>query len=105
MNVRPTARKTMFQDYKLCGPGLATMADMPKSKSKRNRYVPPPKPKPKPSPKWVPVLFFTFLAIGFVAIMSRYLLSGTVPALDNDWYLWGGLGLIAAAFGVATQWR
>lgn len=80
---------------------------MPKSKSKRNKYVPPPKPRPKPSPRWVPVLFFTFLAIGFVSIMARYILSST-PSLtffDNDWFLWGGLLLIAGAFGVATQWR
>jgi len=80
---------------------------MPRSKSKRNRYVPPPKPKPKPSPPWVPVLFFSFLAIGFVSILARYILggSGIVTLLDTDWFLWGGLGLIAAAFGVATQWR
>lgn len=78
---------------------------MPKSKSKRNKYIPPPKPKPKPSGPWVPVLFFGFLILGFVLIMSRYILSTTVQALDNDAYLWGGLGLLAAALATATQWR
>lgn len=78
---------------------------MPRSKSKRNRYIPPPKPKPKPSAPWVAWVFFVFLGIGFVSIMSRYLLSGVAPQLDNDWFLWGGLLSIAAAFGVATQWR
>jgi hypothetical protein len=80
---------------------------MPKSKSKRNKYVPPPKPKPKPSPRWVPVVFFTFLGVGFVSILSRYILGGSqiLRFMDNDWFLWGGLALIAGAFGVATQWR
>ncbi|MGI8425259.1 MAG: cell division protein CrgA [Actinomycetota bacterium] len=78
---------------------------MPKSKSKRNRYVAPPPPKPKPSPKWLPVVFFGFLIVGFLSIMSRYILSVTVPFLDNDLYLWGGLGLIALALMTATQWR
>lgn len=78
---------------------------MPKSKSKRNRYVPPPKPKPKPSPRWIPVIFFAFLAAGFLLIMSRYILSTTFAFLDNDVYLWGGLGLLAAALATATQWR
>lgn len=78
---------------------------MPKSKSKRSRYVPPPKPKPKPSPRWIPFVFFTFLGMGFSAILSRYILSGTVELFDSDWLMWGGLGLIFAAFAVATQWR
>lgn len=78
---------------------------MPKSKSKRSRYTPPPKPRPKPSPRWVPVVFFTFLALGFISIMARYMLSTAFPVLDNDWFLWGGLIMIAGAFGVATQWR
>lgn len=80
---------------------------MPKSKSKRSRYIPPPKPKPKPAPTWVPVLFFVFLGIGFISIMSRYLVgaTGVLDFVDTDWFLWGGLALIAGAFGVATQWR
>lgn len=78
---------------------------MPKSKSKRNRYVPPPPPKPKPSPPWIPYAFFGLIALGFLMIMARYLFSTTYPFLDNNWYLGGGLALIAVAFGVATQWR
>lgn len=77
---------------------------MPRSKSKRNRYQPPPKPRPKPSPQWVPVLFFTLLGLGFVAILGRYVFSG-VSLFDNDIMLWVGLLLIGGAFGVATQWR
>lgn len=78
---------------------------MPKSKSKRNRYVPPPPPRPKPSPPWVPYVFFALIGVGFLLIMARYLLSTSIPALDSNWYLGGGLAMIAVAFGLATQWR
>lgn len=77
---------------------------MPVSKSKRRRYQPPPKKKPEPSPRWVPVAFFTLLALGFVIILARYIGSG-ITFLDKDYLIWVGLGLIAAAFTVATQWR
>lgn len=76
---------------------------MPRSKSKRRRYQPPPKARPKPSPRWVPVLFFVLLGVGFAVILLRYLLTGTF--FDQNWIIWVGLGLIAGAFGVATQWR
>ena len=78
---------------------------MPKSKSKRNRYVPPPPPKPKPSPRWLPVAFFALVGLGFLLIMSRYLLATIFPVLDNNWFLAGGLAMVAIAFGLATQWR
>ena len=77
---------------------------MPRSKSKRRRYQPPPKPKPAPSPRWVGVLFFGFLGIGFTVILARYIGSG-VSFLNKDYLIWVGLGLIAVAFTVATQWR
>ena len=78
---------------------------MPVSKSKRRRYQPPPKPKPAPSPPWVGILFFGFLALGFAVILARYVLSTSVGVFDKDYWIWIGLGLIAAAFTVATQWR
>lgn len=78
---------------------------MPKSKSKRKRYHPPPKPKPPPSPRWVPWLFGSLLALGFVVIIARYTLNPIFPILDKDWLLWVGLGLIGGSFIVATQWR
>jgi hypothetical protein len=78
---------------------------MPVSKSKRRRYQPPPKPKPAPSPPWVGILFFGLLCLGFAVILARYILSSTVRFLDNDYLIWLGLALIAAAFTVATQWR
>lgn len=77
---------------------------MPVSKSKRRRYQPPPKKKPPPSPRWVAVVFFVLLLAGFAVILTRYIGSG-VPLLNKDYLIWVGLGLIAAAFVVATQWR
>jgi hypothetical protein len=77
---------------------------MPVSKSKRKRYQPPPKKKPEPSPRWVPVVFFILLGAGFLTIVARYVGSG-VTFLNKDYLIWVGLGLIAAAFTVATQWR
>jgi hypothetical protein len=78
---------------------------MPVSKSKRRRYQPPPKPKHPPSPVWVPVLFFSLLAVGVAVILARYILSGSVSFFDKDYMIWIGLVLIAIAFGVATQWH
>ncbi|HLI56888.1 MAG TPA: cell division protein CrgA [Actinomycetota bacterium] len=77
---------------------------MPVSKSKRRRYQPPPKKKPPPSPRWVAVVFFVLLLTGFAVILARYIGSG-VSFLNKDYLIWVGLGLIAAAFTVATQWR
>lgn len=80
---------------------------MPKSKSKRRKYQPPPKPKPPPSPRWVPVVFFSGLALGFMIILARYILS-SIPMfafLDKDYFLWIGLGMIGGAFMVSTRWR
>lgn len=78
---------------------------MPRSKSKRRRYQPPPKPKPPPSPAWVPVLFFSMLAVGLVAILGRYLLATVLNFFDSDWFLAVGLGALGAAVAVATRWR
>ena len=50
-------------------------------------------------------MVFACFGVGFLMIMARYLLSTSFPALDNNWYLGGGLGLIAVGFSVATQWR
>ena len=78
---------------------------MPVSKSKRRRYQPPPKKKPEPSPPWVPVMFFTLLGAGFAVILGRYVLGSSLSFLNKDYLIWVGLGMIAAAFTVATQWR
>jgi phosphatidylglycerophosphate synthase len=73
---------------------------MPKSRSKRQRRQPPPKPKPKQSPPWVGALFFVLMGAGVIAIIYNYVSGG-----GHAWLLWVGLGLIALAFVVSTQWH
>ncbi|MBA2427547.1 MAG: cell division protein CrgA [Actinobacteria bacterium] len=76
---------------------------MPKSKSKRRRPQPPPKPKPKKSPPWVGALFFVLLGLGVAVIILNYL--SLVPGGTRPVNLFIGLGLMAAAFVVATRWH
>ncbi|TMK96146.1 MAG: cell division protein CrgA [Actinobacteria bacterium] len=79
---------------------------MPRSKSKRRRYQSPPKKKPKPSPTWVGVLILLLMFSGVIVIVLNYL--GLVPGTHSqatNLYLFVGLGLIAAGFVGATQWR
>ncbi|MBI4260177.1 MAG: cell division protein CrgA [Actinobacteria bacterium] len=79
---------------------------MPKSRSKRVRYQPPPKKKPKPSPRWYGPLLLALMFVGVAVIVLNYmeLMPGTGGGASNLW-LWSGLGLIAAGFLGATQWR
>src|SRR5665809_135206 len=75
---------------------------MPRSKSKRKQFQhqPPPKPKPKTSPPWVGWLFFGLMGVGVGLILAFYVAFQG----DGPW-LFVGLGLILAAFVVATQWH
>jgi LPXTG-motif cell wall-anchored protein len=77
---------------------------VPRSKSKRRRYQPPPKPKPKPSPRWLGPLILITLFAGVLMIVLNYV-GFLLPAAPNNWYLWGGLGLIALGFILSTRWR
>jgi Cell division protein CrgA len=75
---------------------------MPKSKSKRRQFQhqPPPKPKPKTSSPWVGWLFFGLMGAGVGLILAFYIAWKG----DGPW-LFVGLGLILAAFVVATRWH
>lgn len=79
---------------------------MPRSKSKRRRYTPPPRKKPKPSPKWFGALILGLMFTGVIIIVLNYvqIIPGTHHQATN-FYLFLGLGLIAAGFLSATQWR
>jgi hypothetical protein len=81
-------------------------AAVPKSKSKRRRYQPPPRKKPKPSPKWFGALILTLWFVGVIMVVLNYLglMPGDHGTATNTW-LFAGLGLIAAGFLAATQWR
>lgn len=88
---------------------------MPKSRSKRRRYQPPPTKKPKPSPRWFGITILAVMFVGVIIIVLNYL--GVMPGFTvpfahwivgsdtNNFYLLGGLGLIAVGFLLATQWR
>lgn len=79
---------------------------MPKSRAKRRRYQPPPRKKPKPSPRWFGWAILTIMFAGVVIIVTNYL--GVIPGTHDsatNFYLFLGLGLIAAGFMGATQWR
>jgi hypothetical protein len=88
---------------------------MPKSKSRRRRYQPPPTKKPKPSPRWFGITILAVMFAGVIVIVLNYLgimpgftapfFHWTVPSDTNNFYLLGGLGLIAVGFLLATQWR
>jgi len=79
---------------------------MPRSKAKRRRYQPPPRKKPKPSPKWFGGLILGLMFAGVALIVMNYL--GLIPGTHKqatNLYLFVRLGLIAAGFMAATQWR
>jgi cell division protein CrgA len=92
---------------------------MPKSRSrpqqKRRSYTAPPtKRKHKASPRWFGGLILGFMFAGVIVIVLNYL--GIMPGFTfpfthwlvgsdtNNFYLLGGLGMIAVGFLLATQW-
>lgn len=79
---------------------------MPKSRSRQRRssrpYAPPPtKKRPKASPRWYGYMVIGLIVLGVGVIVWNYMRGDSAQNL----YLWVGLGIIAAGFGAATQWR
>jgi hypothetical protein len=70
---------------------------------KTGRYTPPIPRTQKVSPRWVPVLMLACLIVGVIVVVINYL--GVLPGGASNWYLLLGLGLIAAGFVIATQYR
>ncbi len=80
---------------------------MPESRSKRKkggRSRRPPSvqtpPKKKRTPRWVPYVFFAAMGIGVILILATYVFWDGRPLT-----LFTGLGLMAVAFAVSTQWH
>jgi hypothetical protein len=67
------------------------------------RYTAPIPREWRESPKWVPVLMFTFLALGALMIIVNY--TPLMPGGSSNWYLLGGLGLVTLGFITATKWE
>lgn len=81
---------------------------MPKSRSRqkqtRRPYVPrPEKKKRKPSPRWYGWLVLAVFVAGVAVIVLNYM--SLMPGTQQQLWLWVGLALIAAGFGLTTQLR
>jgi len=81
---------------------------MPRSRQRQKRssrpYAPPPpKKRPKASPRWYGFLVLGLMLVGVAVIVLNYM--NLVPGGTQQHWLWIGLGVIAAGFVAATQWR
>lgn len=83
---------------------------MPKSRiRKKPDFTPPPEKKAKvklDSARWVAPLMVGLFVLGLAWIVVFYVTGGSWPigALTN-WNILVGFALIAAGFGVSTQWK
>jgi hypothetical protein len=67
------------------------------------RYTPPIPRSVKVSPKWMGPLILALLVLGALMIVLNYF--DVLPASPTNWYLLGGIGMIASGFVVATQYH
>ena len=84
-------------------PGRVTGRAIARPVTASGRYTPPVPRSVKVSPKWMGPLILILLIGGALAIMLNY--SGVLPSSPTNWYLVGGIALIASGFVVATQYR
>ena len=92
------------------GPGSATRKGRSAGRSTKagpqrstGRYTPPIPRSVKVSPKWMGVLILAFLGIGALMIVLNYF--DVLPASPTNWYLLGGIALIASGFITATRYH
>lgn len=81
---------------------------MPRSRQRQKRssrpYVQPPlRKRPRASPHWYGFLVLGLMLVGVAIIVLNYM--DLVPGGTQQHWLWIGLGVIAAGFAAATQWR
>ena len=70
--------------------------------SASSRYTPPTPKEFYESPKWVPILMATFIGLGSIAIITRYI----VPAFENtNTPVLVGLCFMLAGLFTATKWK
>ncbi len=90
------------------GPGGATRKGRSSGRttgraSTSGRYTPPIPRSVKVSPKWMGPLILALLLLGALTIVLNYF--DVLPASPTNWYLLGGIALIAGGFVVATQYH
>ncbi|MHB8593811.1 MAG: cell division protein CrgA, partial [Acidimicrobiales bacterium] len=66
-------------------------------------YTPPIPRSVKVSPRWMGPLILALLIVGGITIVLNYF--NVMPASPTNWYLLGGIALIASGFVVATQYH
>jgi Cell division protein CrgA len=104
--VAPPKRKTTGRvTPKGTRPGQAiaskeSIATSPTGVAESSRYTPPLAKEFYESPRWVPIVMIALLAVGVLAILSRYLIwqDTNIPVAI-------GLGFLLAGLWVATKWR
>jgi hypothetical protein len=59
------------------------------------------------SRRWVPPTFIAVGLLGVLWLIVYYVAGQTIPLMSDlgNWNILIGMGLMAAAFGIATLWR
>jgi hypothetical protein len=83
--------------------GRATTRAVAHPTAKSGRYTPPIPRSVKTSPKWMGPAILALLILGALMIVFNYF--DVLPSSPTNWYLIGGIGLIATGFITATQYR
>ncbi|HTZ10255.1 MAG TPA: cell division protein CrgA [Acidimicrobiales bacterium] len=83
--------------------GRATGRAVARPPTASGRYTPPIPRAVKVSPKWMGPLILVLLVVGALMIVLNYF--NVLPAGPSNWYLVGGIVLIAGGFVVATRYR
>jgi predicted lipid-binding transport protein (Tim44 family) len=83
--------------------GRATTRAVAHPTAPSGRYTPPIPRDKKVSPVWMGPLILGLLILGALMIVLNYF--NVLPGAPTNWYLLGGIGLIAAGFITATQYR
>ena len=78
-----------------------------KRRLKAQRDAKPRKVKAPASRRWVPPTFITVGLLGVAWLIIYYIAGPNVPFMNDlgNWNILIGMGLMAAAFGIATLWK
>jgi hypothetical protein len=83
--------------------GRATSRAMVQPTTISGRYTPPIPKSVRVSPQWMGPLILGLLVGGALMIILNYF--DVLPAAPTNWYLLGGIALIASGFISATQYH